>query len=206
MCNDAWIFVLRTSLPSAAQLLLAVWTDFYNIFAWILQSINFHFKKISLWKLQADLYSCITLKRMQMYTSLNDSIKFSILADCPPFFPLTKGLYNYTSVVWDFEWFSIISSSRISSDFPSFRRLGFGVFFPPFPHSTVLSFRLLGSPIVMGNAPFASFSLFRIQEGESIGSYNSGGCFLWNFAIVISAMHDWVNCLFRFFVLVIRFD
>ena len=87
MSNDAWIFVLGTSLPSAAQLLLAVWTDFYNIFAWMLQSTNFHFKKISLWKRQPDLYSCITLKRMQVYTSLNDSIKFSILVDCPPFFP-----------------------------------------------------------------------------------------------------------------------
>ena len=69
------------------------------------------------------------------------------------------------SVFQDFGGFSVIPSYRISGDFPlfllsgfwrgdflSFRLLGFGVnlsrsMTPPFRRSTVLSFRLLGSPL-----------------------------------------------------------
>ena len=96
------------------------------------------------------LHTCITLKRMQIYNSLNESIKFYVLIDCLPFLLKTRG-------------FIVILPSftcSISGDFLSFRHLGFGGFshsavprlhllaffgsFPPFRRSTFPRFHLLG--------------------------------------------------------------
>ena len=61
-----------------------------------------------------------------------------------------RGIFRH-SVLQDFWGFSVIPPFRILGDFLSFRLLGFGVnlsrsMTPPFRRSTVLSFRLLGSP------------------------------------------------------------
>ena len=66
----------------------------------------------------------------------DESIKFSILVDCPPFFPKTKG------------FIVILPFFRISGDFPSFRVLGV---FPPFRDS------VLGFEVFFNRSTIASF-------------------------------------------------
>ena len=70
------------------------------------------------WNRQPGLHTCITWKVMKMHTSLSESIKLSILIDCPLFFPKTKG------------FIAMLTSVMVSDDFPSFRLLEFGCFFP----------------------------------------------------------------------------
>ena len=65
-------------------------------------------------------------------------------------FQLSNHFYIFYNFFFYFGFY--ILSIRIWSDFPSFFVLGFGVIFrhsviPPFRHSTILSFHVLGSPV-----------------------------------------------------------
>ena len=168
MCHDAWKILLFAFTPfgSSTIILLAVWTDFYNIFTWMRQSTNSisfsrkdHPGKGSWawtfawpWVVHQDIKPANVLVSNQHYST----VLKTILGDFPSFRLLRfRRIFRHFTVLHfhllgfrdfsiilsfkDFRGFSIISPFMILGDFPPSRLLGlWGILH----HFAIPSFRI----------------------------------------------------------------